>query len=196
VNAELTVALASAEARVASARARAAEYSKRYSELQAAANALPQIEAEYKQLTRDYDVMKARYDLLLERRESARISRDVDASDVALGFRVIDPPQVPLSPSSPDRTRLTSLVLLAALGAGLGVAFLVSQMKTTFNDERKLKQASGMRVLATVAMVWNERQRRRRARGVYALAFSLLSLLSVYGAIMASLFGVAVPGLG
>ena len=196
VSAELTVALATAEARVAAAKARAAEYGKRLSELQAAASALPAIEAEYKRLTRDYDVIKARYDLLSERRESARISRDVDASDVGLGFRVIDPPQVPLSPSSPDRTRLTSLVLLVAIGAGLGFAFLISQMKTTFNDERKLRQASGIRVLGTVAMAWNEGQRKRRAVGVFALALSFLGLLAVYSAILASLHGVTIPGLG
>ena len=83
---QLTVSLASAEANVAAMKARVEEYGVRYNELQAAANALPQVEAEYKQLTRDYEVIKARYDKLLERRESAQISGDVEASDVVMGF--------------------------------------------------------------------------------------------------------------
>jgi polysaccharide chain length determinant protein (PEP-CTERM system associated) len=184
---QLMVSLTTAEANVAAMRARVAEYEIRHSELQAAANALPQIDAEYKQLTRDYEVIRARYDKLLERREQAQISGEVEASDAGMGFRIIDPPQVPLAPSTPDRPRLMTLVLLAALGCGFGFAFLMSQLKTTFDDERRLREASGISVLGSVAMTLNDKQRKRRTRGVFALALSYLSLLSAYGAIMASL---------
>ncbi len=80
-----------------------------------------------------------------------------------------------------------SLVLLAALGGGLGFAFLISQIKTTFNDERRLREASGLQVLGTIAMAWTDKQKKRRARGLFALLLSFLSLLSAYGAIMVSL---------
>jgi hypothetical protein len=148
---------------------------------------LPQIEAEYAQLTRDYEVIKTRYDKLLERRESAQITGDVEASDVVMGFRVIDPPQVPLAPSAPNRPRLMSLVLLAALGGGLGIAFLLGQMRPAFSDERRLREATGLQVLGTVAMAWTDTQKKRRARGLFAFVLSFLSLLSAYAAIMASL---------
>jgi polysaccharide chain length determinant protein (PEP-CTERM system associated) len=184
---QLLVSLAAAEANVAAMKARVEEYTARYNELQAAASASPQVEAEFKQLTRDYEVIKSRYDRLLERRESAQISSDVEASDAALGFRVIDPPQMPMAPTSPNRPRLMSLVLLAALGAGLGFAFLMSQVKTTFSDERNLKDATGIPVLGTVALVWNDEQKRRSRRGFVALMLSIFSLLSAYAAIMASL---------
>ena len=184
---QLTVALASAEANVAAMKARADEYAIRYNELQAAANAQPQVEAEYKQLTRDYEVIKARYDRLLERRESARISGDVEASDVVMGFRVIDPPQVPLGLKQPNRPQLMTMVLLAALGGGLGFAFLLSQMRPTIDDERSLRDVSGLHVLGTVAMVWNAKQKRRRTQGLFALLLSMLSLLSAYVAVMAPL---------
>ena len=189
---QLMVSLATAEANVAAMRARVAEYETRYGELQAAANAQPEIDAEYKQLTRDYEVIRARYNTLLERREQAQISGAVEASDAGMGFRIIDPPQVPLSPSTPDRPRLITLVLLAALACGFGFAFLMTQMKITFDDERKLGEASGIKVLGSVAITLNDKQRSRRARGAIALALSYLSLLSAYGAIMASLiFSVA-----
>jgi polysaccharide chain length determinant protein (PEP-CTERM system associated) len=188
---QLTVSLASAEASVAAMRARVAEYNIRLNELQAVANALPQIEAEYAQLTRDYEVIKSRYDKLLERRESAQISGDVEASDVVMGFRVIDPPQVPLTPSAPNRPRLMSLVLLAAIGGGLGIAFLLGQLRPTFSDERRLREATGLPVLGSVVMSWTVAQKRRRARGLFAFVLSFLSLLSAYAAIMASLMMVA-----
>ena len=184
---QLTVALASAEANVAAMRARVTEYDFRYNELQAVADALPQIEAEHAQLTRDYEVIKSRYDKLLERRESAQISGDVEASNAVMGFRVIDPPRVPQTPSAPNRPRLMSLVLLAAVGGGLGIAFLLSQLRPTFGDERRLKEVSGMQVLGTIAMEWTDEQSRRRTRGLFAFVLSFLSLVSAYAAIMASL---------
>ena len=184
---QLTVALASAEANVAAMRARVTEYDFRYNELQAVADALPQIEAEHAQLTRDYEVIKSRYDKLLERRESAQISGDVEASNDVMGIRVIDPPRVPQTPSAPNRPRLMSLVLLAAVGGGLGIAFLLSQLRPTFGDERRLKEVSGMQVLGTIAMEWTDEQSRRRTRGLFAFVLSFLSLVSAYAAIMASL---------
>lgn len=184
---QLRVSLATAEANVAAMKVRVAEHEVRYSELQAAASAQPQVDAEYKQLTRDYEVIRARYDKLLERREQAQISGAVEASDAATGFRIIDPPTVPLAPSAPDRPRLMTLVLLAALGCGLGFALLMTRLRTTFEDEQKLREVTGISVLGSVAMTLNDEQRKRRARGVFALALSCLGLLSAYGAIMASL---------
>jgi polysaccharide chain length determinant protein (PEP-CTERM system associated) len=184
---QLTVSLASAEANVAAMKARVAEYGKRYNELQAAANAVPQIDAEYTQLTRDYEVTKKNYESLLTRRESAQLSGDMEARASVIDFRVIDPPQVPRTPNAPNRPLLMSLILFAALGGGLGAAFLIGQMKPTFNDERRLREVSGLQVLGTVVMAWTEAQKARRTRGLMALLLSFLSLLSAYVAIMASL---------
>ena len=130
---------------------------------------------------------KDRYDGLIKRRESAQIPGDMEASDAAMDFRVIDPPQAPLVPSAPNRRLLMSMVLLAALGGGLGVALLISQIRPTFNDERKLREVSGLHVLGTVVMTWTEAQKARRTRELVALVFSFLSLVSAYAAIMAML---------
>jgi polysaccharide chain length determinant protein (PEP-CTERM system associated) len=184
---QLTLSLTTAEANVAALRTRVAEYNQRYAELQAAANAMPQVEAEYTQLTRDYEVNKTRYDALLERRESAQISGDMEASDAAMGFRVIDPPQVPLAPSAPNRPLLMTQVLFAALAGGLGFAFLISQIRPTITDERRLREVTGLQVFGTVAMAWTDAQKARRTRGLVALLLSFLSLLSAYAAIMATL---------
>jgi polysaccharide chain length determinant protein (PEP-CTERM system associated) len=184
---QLTVALATAEANVAAMKTRVVVYSKRYADLQAAANAMPQVEAEYTQLTRDYEVNKARYDELLKRRESAQISGDMEESNAAVAFRVVDPPQVPLVAKSPNRPLLMSLVLVAALAGGLGGAFLVSQMRPTINDERRLRAISGLPMLGTVVMAWTDSQKARRSRGLVAFLISFASLLSAYAAIMAVL---------
>jgi polysaccharide chain length determinant protein (PEP-CTERM system associated) len=183
----LTVALTTAEANAAAMKARVEEYSKRYNELKAMANAVPQIDAEFTQLTRDYEGTKKNYETLLLRRESAQITGDVETRASLIDFRVIDPPQVPSVPKAPNRPQLMSLVLLAALGGGLGIAFLISQVRPTLNDERRLREVSGLPVLGTVVMAWTDAQKARRTRGLVALLLSFLSLLSAYAVIMAAL---------
>lgn len=184
---QLTVSLAEADAKVASIKARVAEYQRRYSELKAAANAVPQVEAEYKQLTRDHDVIRESYAKMLSRRESAQLSGDMAADANVVEFRVVDPPQVRPSPKSRSRPVLMTLVLLAALGAGGGLAFVVSQLRPTFEDERKLGQFTGRPVLGSVPMTLTDAQQVRRRRGMAAFALSLAGLLSAYAAILVAL---------
>lgn len=184
---QLTVSLASAEAKVEGIKARVAEYNKRYDELKATANAAPQVEAEYKQLTRDYDVVKANYSNMLARRESAQMSGDMAATANGVDFRIIDPPQVRLAPKALSRLVLMSLVLLGALGGGVALAFLIGQSRPTFIDERRLREVSGLQVLGTVVMVLTDEQEALRKRGLIALLISFVSLISAYAAIMVTL---------
>lgn len=184
---QLTVSLASAEANVASMGARVAEYQRRFDALKSSANRIPQVDAEYTQLTRDYEVNKKNYESLLARRESAAITGDMEANNTVMNFRVIDPPQVPSMPSAPNRPALVSGVLVGALAAGILVAFLMSQLRPTIGDERRLRLISGLPVFGTVVMAWSKEQMRRRKRGLVMLLASFVGLLSVYAAILGML---------
>ena len=184
---QLSIALADAEAKVASAKARVAEFEKRYQTLKEAANAIPQIDAEYTQLTRNYEVTRKNYEALLSRLESAQISGDMEANSKVMDFRIIDPPRVPSTPSAPNRPLLMTIVLLAALAAGAGVALLISQVRPTFNDEGRLREITGLPVFGTVVMAWTPVRLAKRKRGLIAFLISVLSLLSAYAAIIASL---------
>ncbi|HKA41266.1 MAG TPA: XrtA system polysaccharide chain length determinant [Burkholderiales bacterium] len=188
---QLTVSLTQAEASVASMKARVAEYRKRLDFLKGAVNAQPQVEAEYVQLTRDYNVTQRNYETLLSRRESAQMSGEMESNANVLDFRVIDPPTVPSYPNAPNRTALTSGVLVIAIGAGIGIAFLLSQIRPTFSDEKRLREVSGMPVFGTVIMAWTDAQRGKRRKRLIAFILSFLSLFSAYGALMAMLMLMA-----
>jgi polysaccharide chain length determinant protein (PEP-CTERM system associated) len=183
---QLSVSLAAAEASVASVRARVAEYTKRLEALKDAVNMQPQVEAEFVQLTRDYDVTRANYYGLLSRREQAQMSGEMESSASVMDFRVIDPPTVPSTPNAPNRPALITTVMLIALGAGLGIAFVLSQIRPTFNDEKRLRELSGLTVFGTVAMAWTDAQRSKRRKGLVAFLLSFLSLLSAYGTVIAA----------
>jgi polysaccharide chain length determinant protein (PEP-CTERM system associated) len=184
---QISMSLAQAEANVAGMKARVQEYEKRYAAIKSNANALPQVEAEFTQLTRDYEVTKKNYQTLLARREQAQISGDMEANASVMDFRIIDPPQVPSTPNWPNRPLFMSGVLVLALGVGIALAFLVSQLRPTFHDEHRLREVSGLPVLGTVDMAWNDAQKSQQKKGVIKFVLSLLSLLSAYAAVMVTL---------
>jgi polysaccharide chain length determinant protein (PEP-CTERM system associated) len=183
---QMTVSLSAAEARVASLRARVSEYAARAARMQSQSTAAPDVEAQLAQLNRDYEVNRENYQKLVERRESAKLSGDLSSATDMMTFRVIDPPVAPLKPIGPNRPRLMSLVLVAALAAGLGAAFLMSQFRPTFLSQASLREATGLPILGTISMSWTEVQKKRHRNRRYALWASVASLFGAYGAAMAA----------
>jgi uncharacterized protein involved in exopolysaccharide biosynthesis len=120
------------------------------------------VETQMTDMNRDYAVLKQKYDELRVRAESARISRDARADTASLRFRIIEPPEVPASPSGPKRTLLLLAVLCAALGGGLAFAFLLSEMDDSFPTPRRLREAFNLPVLGSVCLIPNKAAEDRR----------------------------------
>ncbi|MEM6484915.1 MAG: XrtA system polysaccharide chain length determinant, partial [Pseudomonadota bacterium] len=178
---DLSALLAQAEGTVAELKVRVAEYERRTDELDQKVNQIPEIEAELKQLDRDYLVVKGQHENLLQRRESARISQDVEdnASDVT--FRVIDPPFVPLRPSEPNKLLFHALVLVGALGLGVFVALVASMIKPKVSDARTLAENTGLPLLGVVTFnkdVAAIRRDRWRLAGFSVTCATLLAAFS------------------
>lgn len=190
---QLNIALTEAEARVASMRARVAEYSSRFDRMKSLSNAVPEVEADLSQLNRDYHVNKSNYEKLLERRETAKMSGEMSSTTELMTFRIIDPPTVPHIPAGPNRPRLFSLVFLGALVAGIGVAFMMSQIRPTFHSQGSLRDVTGRPILGTVAMIWTDQEKIKRKRRLYVFGLSLLSLLGLYGALMVKMASDILP---
>ena len=181
---QLTLSIAEADANVSSLRARVGEYQRRYADLRQASNMIPQVEQEYTQLTRDYDVYRQNYDALLKRRESVTMSGEVESKTDTVDFRVIDPPFVPSQPAWPNRPLLLTLVTLGGLGAGIAVAFLLSQLRRTVTDRRVLRELTGLPLLGAVSRVETDETRRRKRKGLLTYLAALGSLIAAYGAVM------------
>jgi polysaccharide chain length determinant protein (PEP-CTERM system associated) len=153
---ELNRLLATSEVQVAALRARVGEYEARFSRARELMKTAPQIEAELAQLNRDYDINKKNYNDLVARRESATLSGDLDTAAGVANFRLIDPPRASPKPVAPNRLLLLPLALLAALGAGLAVAFIASQLRAVFYDARSLREAVGLPLLGVVTLVMDD----------------------------------------
>ena len=67
-------------------------------------------------------------------REAARLGQEVDQTADDIKLKVIEPPRVPLKPTGPDRPKFVSFVLIGALGVGVALSFLLSQLNPRFQD--------------------------------------------------------------
>jgi polysaccharide chain length determinant protein (PEP-CTERM system associated) len=181
--------LADTEAGVAELEARVAEYERREEALASKVNQIPKVEAQLKQLDRDYEVVKARHDELLKRRESARISEDVESKSSDVTFRVIDPPFVPLHPSDPNKLLLHAGVLLFALAIGAGISLLVSSINPMVADARTLANITGLPLLGTVT---ENRDRASDRRDRWALASFIFCNFLLFFSFAGVLFGSGV----
>lgn len=181
---QLAVSLAEAEARVAALKARTQGMDGRFTDLKTKANAVPQVEADMAQLNRDYEVNKKNYETLLARRESANISGEMEANTSVMDFRIVDPPRVPLHPNGPNRPLLASIVLIAALAGGIGIAVIISLLRPVFNDRRTVRDVSNLPLLGSVTMIWTPSQVRKRKQRMLAFFATLTTLLGAYAGIV------------
>jgi polysaccharide chain length determinant protein (PEP-CTERM system associated) len=146
----LRLQLSSADADLAALRGQMEAQQRLIGDLQSRVNSVPEVEAELARLNRDYEVNKRQYDTLLQRLESARISEEAEQSSENVKFRVIEPPTVPFKPSGPKRVALNSMVLLAALAAGIGLAILLGQLHPTFSTRDALQRIAGIPVIGSI----------------------------------------------
>ena len=172
---------ASSEVQVASLRARVSEYESRLVRARVLMKTAPQIESEYSQLNRDYGVLKRKYEELVTRRESAGLSGELENVAGVADFRVIDPPRASTKPVAPNRLLLLPVALMAALGAGLAIAFVLSQLRAVFFDARSVRNTIGLPILGVVTLVRTDAARSRDRRDVkrFGVATSGLAVMFV-----------------
>ena len=172
-----------ADVEIAAVRGELAEHERAQTDLKRVANSAPEVEAEFARLTRDYDVTKAQYNSLLDRLEKAKLSDDAQQTGI-VRFEIIDPPTSPLEPVAPKRPILMSIVLLAALGVGIGGALLLSQLRPVFTNTRLLTELTGLPVLGSITMSWPGRARAELRRGVILVAGGGGALLVLFALVM------------
>jgi polysaccharide chain length determinant protein (PEP-CTERM system associated) len=181
----LQVLTAEADAQVAALEARVEEYTKRLEDLRNQVNRIPMIEAELKELNRDYSTISAQHQALLERREAARLSKQVEQTTDGVRFRIVDPAEVPLKPSAPNRIVLNIVALVASIAAGLAIALGLHLLQPVFDDRQTLYRVVGLPVFGTVEIVRSPSQiRLERLR--------LIPFVVLTGALVAALILVIV----
>ncbi len=144
----------------------------------------PGVAAEMSRINRDHEVLKSQYDKLLTDREQIKLRGQVESETDSVKFRVIDPPSSPRSPAAPNRPLLLAMVLIAGIGGGVGGAFALGHLQTTYPTADKLEKASGLPVIGSVSQILTNAQRAIQQKKLRIFYGTSGALFGVFGMLM------------
>jgi LPS O-antigen subunit length determinant protein (WzzB/FepE family) len=137
----------------------------------------PKTEQELLSLERDYENIQETYKSLLERKLEADIAVNMEKRQQGEQFRILDPPRLPDKPISPNMKKLFLLCVVAGLGLGGGLIFLLEFLDNSVRKPESVPAKLGIPVLVAVPSL--DRRRDviwRRMNMVLSIFGSLVSL--------------------
>ncbi len=142
----------------------------------------PRVEQELLALQRQLQTATQRYVAMRERQFSAEIGQALESQSKGERFVLVEPPQLPLQPSSPNRPAI--LILLLLLAPVVGVAMI--QVKEATDDSvwtpRDIEFVQGAAPIASIPVIMNAAdiaQRRKVRLLTYAGIPTAILLLAV-----------------
>lgn len=186
LNREIKLEASRLESQIAALKVKESDLLNKIAELESKVDLIPQIEAESAALNREYGVTKQKYEELLSRRESADLSRRADVSSEDLQFRTIEPPLLPKRPSGPNRLIFYTAILVIGFGSGIGVAFLISQLKPVLIRPKQLLAISDYPIWGTVSHLDKERISKTNRTRLIVFLLSSGTILAMYGVLVAA----------
>ena len=172
----LDTQLKSSDAESHSLRLRRAELKQKLSDYEGLLQKGPAVEQEYKGILREYNTAQAKYqDLRLKQRE-AEVAQNLEQERKGERFTLIEPPNLPLSPESPNRLAIIMLAFILAGAAGIGSAVLFELMDKGIYGAEQLQKLSAVPLLVVVPYLNNrEDEQRRKRQWVWLLGSTLLA---------------------
>jgi polysaccharide chain length determinant protein (PEP-CTERM system associated) len=143
---------------------------------------MPKEQEEWSKLQRDRNVTQKVYDDLLEKLESARVSKNLELADKSTRYRVVDPPLLPRVPVKPNRVLLILAGLMAGIASGVCTAVGLDYLNSSFKDEDSLQKALNLPVLAAIPAIVTDAdvlKEKMMDKKVFTAAAAYLSLIGV-----------------
>jgi polysaccharide biosynthesis transport protein len=176
------------EAAVGALQARKSALQSDMAQLAAKQTAEPGVAAEYQRINRDYEVKKEQYDKLLGNRDQIRLRGQVETQTDAVQFRVVKEPSFSNVPAAPNRPLLLAAVLIAGIGAGIGAAFALGHLQTSFPTAAKLERASGLPVIGSISQMLTGDERTQRKQKMKLFYGATGGLVGVFGLLLVAEF--------
>jgi len=126
-------------------------------EYQQRVEATPQNEQELLGLQRDYSNIKQSYDSLLNRQLEAEIAVNMEKKQKGEQFSIIDSAVIPQKPVSPNMERLLLLCILAGLGVGFGLIYILQFLDSSYRAPDDFESDLGLPVLVTVPKIFHQK---------------------------------------
>jgi len=110
----------------------------------------PAVEQQYKEVTRDYQTALQFYNDLLAKKSQSEMATSLEQRQEGEQFRIMDPADLPLRPSFPNRPLFAEGGLGLGLALGIGITLLLEFRDKSLRSQHDVEQFLNLAVLATV----------------------------------------------
>ncbi|PYS41374.1 MAG: hypothetical protein DMG14_07540 [Acidobacteria bacterium] len=120
----------------------------------------PQHEKVIDDMERELKVGEMQFHALLDKQLDTKLAKGFEQSEGGIAFAVVEPAGLPRAPFSPQRVRLVALGVVAGLGLGLALIFVLEQNDTTFGNVDDFESFSTLPVAGIVPNIQNRNKKR------------------------------------
>ncbi|PWK53723.1 XrtA system polysaccharide chain length determinant [Pleionea mediterranea] len=140
------------------------------------------VEAEIAELTRDYEVNQRYYQNLLNQRENARISMNIDLQNQGLTLKVQEPASVPVTPKGLHFSHIILAGLVLSLAIPIAIIYGLTLLDQKVRTELTIQKVFDIPVLANVSTLKTIKDKSLLTAKITTMAISLIAVWSIYAA--------------
>jgi len=167
------------------------ELQRRIDEYQARLNMTPVREQQLAGLTRNYEQSRRNYEQLLAKRDQSEMATDLEKRQEGEQFRVLDPPNLPQKPYSPNRLKFDLIGLIAGLLVGGLILAGAEAIDDRIHSREELAEVVSAPVLTEVPPLPTAREQTELMRWAWfqTAALSVMILFTALGFATTYFFG-------
>jgi polysaccharide biosynthesis transport protein len=124
----------------------------------------PDVERQYREMARDLESAQLKYQEILSKQTEAQVSQNLETERKGEKFTLIEPPQQPEKPISPNRTLILVVGFVLSLAAGFGAVVARESFDGSVRGPADIRQLLQVPALASIPIIVTEADRKRSRR--------------------------------
>lgn len=124
----------------------------------------PEVERQFREMARELESSQLKYQEILSKQTEAQVSSNLETERKGEKFTLIEPPQPPEKPISPNRTLILIVGLLLSAALGFGAVIASESFDASVRGPDDIRQMLQVPALASIPIIDTEADRRRRKR--------------------------------
>jgi succinoglycan biosynthesis transport protein ExoP len=124
----------------------------------------PEVERAYREIVRDLEAAQFKYGEILSKQSEAQIAVNLETEQKGEKFTMIEPPQPPEKPVSPNRMLILTVGLALSLALGIGAVLGRDALDASVRGPKDIRQLLQVPALASIPIIVTRAERVRRQR--------------------------------
>jgi hypothetical protein len=138
----------------------------------------PLVEKEFADLIQELDNANLRYSEVSAKEMEASISQQLEVERKGERFTLIDPPQEPLEPISPNRAAILFLGFVLAIASGFGCVAFAEMLDSTINNEKTITAILGVPPLSSIPYLESKEESEAMTKQLRVIVASTLIIFT------------------